>query len=715
MGRILWVSCALACLAPTLSLAQGMSQIARTLDKRDKSLLEHSVGLSQSPTRIIVRFKPDASVNDRANARAAAKASVLHQSKLVSGLEVLDSDLGAPNAMSALQHNPHVLYAEFDSVIRVDNVPNDHQYSLLWALNDADGYNLHAPEAWSLSTGDPNFVIADIDTGMQLDNVDLAANLYSNLKEVAGNAIDDDGNGFVDDTHGWNFYDNNNDATDLNGHGTHTAGTMGAVGNNALGVTGVNWRCKIMPLKFIGPNGGYTSDAIRALEYAVRMGVKVSNNSWGNTTYEQSLTDAIAAAQTAGHLFVAAAGNTGGNTDVSPQYPASYTNANIISVAAVDSTGALPWFTSYGPTSVDIAAPGVGIYSTVPGNSIESMDGTSMASPHVAGGAALLWGMNPTWTWLGIKNRILARAVQTPALKGMCVSGGRLDLYAALTDAPLPPILRITSPGPAAMLSQPEVLLTARASDGVDGIISKQIVWSDSVAGQLMQGPACYVGNLSTGQHNVTASVTDSRGLVSSTTITIQVCAPGPMVSGLPVNSNVSYPEGSLISFGASANDPAYGLLTSQIQWSSSLQGALGQGGTVSFANLAPGTHVITATASNSAGVTAGQPTILTIMPATSVPTAPSGLGWSKYVSGTMTYIKVAWTDTSSNETSFDVEVSTKTSKTWSAGVVQYHAQGDQTYVLTNPGAGYTYRYRVRAVNSVGPSAWSAYSASLKV
>lgn len=717
IGRTLWVACAIACLAPAFSLAQkGIAQTARTLDKRDKTLLERSVGMNQSPTRLIVRFKSDASDNDRANARSSVKGTLLHRSRLVQGLEVLDSDLGAPNAINALRHNPNVLYAEFDSVVRVDSVPNDHQYSLLWALNDNDGYNIHAPEAWGLYTGDPNFVIADIDTGMQLDNIDLAANLYTNPKEAAGNGLDDDGNGYVDDIHGWNFYDNNNDATDLNGHGTHTAGTMGAVGNNALGVTGVNWHCKIMPLKFIGPNGGYTSDAIRALEYAVSMGVKVSNNSWGNTTFEQSLTDAIAAAQTSGHLFVAAAGNTGANTDVSPQYPASYSNANIISVAAVDSTGALPWFTSYGPTSVDIAAPGVGIWSTVPGNNVASMDGTSMASPHVAGAAALLWGMNPTWTWSAVKSRILAKAVPCASLKGMCVSGGRLDLYATLTDAPLPPILRITSPGTAAMLSQPEVLLTAKATDGLDGVISRQILWSDSAAGQIAQGPACFVGNLSTGQHIITATVTNSRGMASSTTIAVQVCPPGPMVSGLPQTSNVSYPEGASISFTASANDPTYGSLTPQILWNSSLQGSLGQGGSITTASLAPGVHVITAQASNSAGVTAGQPTMLTITPATSVPIAPSGLGWSKYVSGTLTYIKVAWADTSNNETSFDVEVSTKTStKSWSAGVIQYHALGDQTYVLTNPGAGYTYRFRVRAVNSMGPSAWSAYSASLKV
>lgn len=717
MRRILWVACAFACLAPTLSLAQGMSQVARTLDKRDKSLLEHTVGLNQSPTRLIVRFKSDASDNDRASARASVKATLLHRSGLVQGLEVLDSDVGAPNAVTALKHNPHVLYAEFDSVVRPDSIPNDHQFNLLWALNDSPGYNIHAPEAWNIFTGDPNFVIADIDTGMQLDNIDLAANLYTNQKEIAGNGIDDDGDGYIDDIHGWDFYDNTNDPTDLDGHGTHTAGTIGAVGNNALGIAGVNWQCKIMPLKFIGPNGGYTSDAIRALEYAVKLGVKVSNNSWGNSTYEQSLYDAIDAAKAAGHLFVAGAGNGTSNNDTAPFYPASYANDNIISVAAVDSTGALASFSNFGATTVDIAAPGVGIYSTVPGNNLASKDGTSMATPHVAGVAALLWGHEPSLTWQGVKSRILLRVQATAALSGKCVSGGLLDAYSVLSNSPVPPKVSIIAPASSAMLSQPEVLLVGRAYDGVDGDISKLIVWRDSSLGQIAQGTICFTGNLSVGPHVVSASVTDSRGLTESSTTTIQVSSPGPTVSGLSMTPSLSYPEGSLVSLTASAADPTYGSLTSAIKWSSSIQGALGQGGALSYGGFAVGTHVVTATAANSMGVGAGQPTVVTIIPATSAPSAPTNAAASKYSIGTVSAVHITWTDTSNNEACFDIETSFKTgTKTWSAGIILPNSPWANTTLYNDgPTSGYTWRYRVRSRNSVGVSAWSNYTSSIKM
>ena len=713
--RILLLACVPALLAPCASYAQDISQAARALDKRDKDLLVQTRDLQTSPTRVLVRFKNDATEADRANARKSAAATKLRSFRSVPGLEVWDTNVGAANAIAGLKKNPHVAYAEYDAVVRTDAMPNDHMFSYVWALNDGDGYAIHAPEAWSLFTGDPNFVIADIDTGMQTDNVDLAANLYTNPKEIPGNGIDDDHNGYVDDVHGWDFINNDNDPSDDVNHGTHTAGTMGAVGNNTIGIAGVNWQCKIMPLKFIGPNGGYTSDAVAAIDYAVKMGVKLSNNSWGSSTYEQSLYDAINAAKSAGHLFVAAAGNSGMNADNSPSYPAAFNLDNIISVAAVDKTGALASFSNYGPTSVDIAAPGVDVWSTVPGNQILSLSGTSMAAPHVAGVAALLWGYKPSMTWLDVKNRILQKAVKSYALNGTSVTGGLLDAYATLTDAPLPPIVSILAPGASGKLSQAQVMVAAKACDGQDGDVCQNIIWRDSVVGQIAQGPVCFTNSLSTGSHTLTATVTDSRGLTASSTITVNVCSPGPTVSGSPA-AKANYPEGSLINLSATANDPTDGSLTSQIVWNSTLQGNLGQGSTFSRCDLAPGTHVLTARATDSGQVIGGVPWIVTILPATTVPTAPSNASWSKVTVNGISYIKISWSDNSSNETSFDVEVSSMLNrKSWSAGVIGYTATGGSTSVLINPSAGYTYRFRVRAKNSLGASAWSNYTTSLKI
>jgi len=713
--RILLLACVHVLLAPGVANAQGMSDAARSLDKQDKDLLRQANNLQTSPTRVIVRFKSDAQEADKSNALKAASATKIRRFGLVPGLEVWHSNIGSAKAIEVLRHNSHVLYAEFDSVLRLNSLPNDHQLSSLWALNDGAGYNIHAPEAWNLFTGDPNFVIADIDTGMQIDNVDLAANVYTNPGEIPGNGIDDDANGFVDDVHGWDFLEDDNNPQDDVDHGTHTAGTMGAVGNNVLGIAGVNWQCKLMPLKFIGVNGGYSSDAIAAIQYACRMRVKLSNNSWGNTTYEQSIYDAINAAKNSGHLFVAAAGNGGVNTDNFPAYPASYNCDNIISVAAVDNNGSLASFSNFGASSVDIAAPGVNIWSTVPGNQLMSMDGTSMAAPHVTGVAALLWASNPSMTYSQVKTRILQKAVKAPKLIGTSTSEGLLDAYTTLTDSPLPPVLTIFQPNASGRLSQQQVVVVGRSLDGLDGDISNNIVWRDSIVGLIGQGPVCVTNALSIGSHQLTATVTDSRGLSTSATITVSVCSPGPVVTGSPIN-NVTFPEGATINLAASASDPSDGSLTNKIEWTSTLQGSLGIGASLSRCDLGPGNHVITAKATDAAAITAAQPWLVSVLPATFVPTAPTGAAWSKVISGKTVGFKISWTDASSNETSFEVEVSSQmTRKTWSAGEIAYFAPGGVNYVMFQPSGGYTYRYRVRARNSKGFSAWSSYTSALKV
>ena len=260
----------------------------------------------------------------------------------------------------------------------------------LGGLADAD---IDALEAWQVSQGSSNVVVGVLDSGVDYTHPDLASQMWVNPGEdCAGcrsNGLDDDANGYVDDWRGWDFAGNDNDPMDDNGHGTHVAGTIGAR-QDSQGVVGVSWRVRLMPLKFIGANGeGTAADAVRAVLYAAANGAQITNNSYGGDGFSQAMLDAIQTSDAAGSLFVAAAGNDFSNNDEAPVYPADYDVPNVLTVAASDHFDRKAWFSNYGAASVDLAAPGFGIYSTWPGGGYRSSDGTSMAAPHVAGAAAL--------------------------------------------------------------------------------------------------------------------------------------------------------------------------------------------------------------------------------------------------------------------------------------------------------------------------------------
>jgi len=347
-----------------------------------------------------------------------------------------------PNAVaSAGQARQGLAYAEPDYIVHAEVTPNDSSFSELWGMHNTGqtggtaDVDIDAPEAWNLSTGSATVVVGVIDSGIDHTHPDLAANIWTNPNEIAANGIDDDGNGYVDDTRGWDFANNDNEAMDGDSHGTHCAGTIGGAGNNGAGVAGVCWQVSLVPLKFLSDSGtGTTSDAIEAVAYGTSIGVDLTSNSWGGGGFSQALKDEIDAADAAGILFVAAAGNAGNDNDLSETYPSSYDSGNIIAVASIDDFGGLSSFSNYGATSVDVAAPGTGIYSTVPVafESYASFSGTSMAAPHVAGLCALVKAHRPSLTHSQIRALILGTAEPLLSLAGTSVTGGLINAAAAL-------------------------------------------------------------------------------------------------------------------------------------------------------------------------------------------------------------------------------------------------------------------------------------------
>lgn len=313
-------------------------------------------------------------------------------------------------------------------VYRATLTPNDASYSVLYGLTQTK-----TNEAWNLTTGSASVVVAVIDTGVQYTHPDLAANTWTNPSEIAGDSIDNDGNGYVDDVHGFDFVTADSDPSDQNGHGTHVAGTIGAVGNNSIGVVGVNHTVSIQALRVLNASGsGFTSDIIEAVNYAAANGANVINMSLGGPGYSSVFEAAIRDAGTAGVLVVVAAGNESANNNVTPSYPANYGLSNMISVAATDDEDQLASFSNYGASTVQLAAPGVSIASTYPTSSYAYLSGTSMASPHVAGAAALIKAANPELNAASLRALILDNGDPLGNLAGVVSTGKRLNVSAAV-------------------------------------------------------------------------------------------------------------------------------------------------------------------------------------------------------------------------------------------------------------------------------------------
>ena len=368
------------------------------------------------------------------------------------------ADLDQRAALAALRRDPRVELAEPDPLVSVGEVPNDPRYGDLWGM-----HTIRAPEAWELETGSAQVIVAVIDTGVDYTHPDLSANMWTNADEIPGNGVDDDGNGFVDDFYGYDFANRDPDPRDDHLHGTHCAGTVGAVGDNGEGVVGVCWNVRIMALKFMGSGGsGYTSDAIKCIQYAVANGADVLSNSWGGSDSSSALREAIQAARQAGVLFVAAAGNSG---DTRIHYPGYYPES--FTVAATDRNDALASFSTRGE-AVDVAAPGVGIVSCALNHGYRSASGTSMATPHVAGLAALIKARNPRLTPEQLELVLTSSVVDLgdPG-KDTRFGHGRIDAAAALAsvspDATEFPDLRLTAPISGQVVNEPLTVIGTAA------------------------------------------------------------------------------------------------------------------------------------------------------------------------------------------------------------------------------------------------------------
>ena len=326
------------------------------------------------PGEILVKFKTETPSHTVNALNYAMGAGNVRELKRIGVQRILLSDaMDLQKTLASYRSNADVEYAEPNYIVRKAVIPNDPGFIQEWGLSntgqtggsiDAD---IDAPEAWDITTGSNDMLIAVIDTGVAYGHPDLAANVWRNTKEIPDNGIDDDGNGYVDDVYGWDFIDNDGYPEDLDSHGTHVAGIIASRGNNGMGGSGVMWTAGIMALRFLGVSGsGDVANAASAIIYAADNGARIINASWGGYDYSTTLYNAVSYARAKGALFVAAAGNEAQNSDIAPFYPAGFTLDNIISVAASDSMDNLAYFSNYGATSVDLAAPGVGIYSTVP-------------------------------------------------------------------------------------------------------------------------------------------------------------------------------------------------------------------------------------------------------------------------------------------------------------------------------------------------------------
>lgn len=405
-------------------------------------------GLVRVGEEIVVRFPPRSASSSQVAAAIAPGATgsltVVSLSPPSAAAQATSSDAPHNPARSLTPATPAITarcreiqaqeplaVCEPNWVYFASATPNDPNAAAEYSIG-----TLGLTSAWDRTSGSADVKVAVIDTGVDYTHPDLIENIARNTAEIPANGIDDDRNGYIDDYLGFNLVDRNGDPFDFNEHGTHVAGTIGAVGNNGVGIVGMNWRVGIVPVRVLDESGaGSIADIVAGIEYAVARGSRIINLSLGGADYSTIFEQAIDAAKDADVLTVVASGNESSVNDFFETFPANFKGSNIISVAAVDEGNALAYFSNIGPETVDLAAPGVGILSTVPGGGYDSFDGTSMATPHVSGVAALLLSLNPRFSYLDLRKLLLETVTTTNELSGLVVTGGVLNAERAVNAA----------------------------------------------------------------------------------------------------------------------------------------------------------------------------------------------------------------------------------------------------------------------------------------
>lgn len=451
---------------PELSLAGSSHKSNDTRLKEDYHLSKNYLMEERKDKyregELLVKFKSTVSAHIRKKLHEYYGTQVIKefQAKDIQHVR-LKQGIGIEDAIKLYNADPNVEYAEPNYIVTIRNTPDDPRFGDLWGLHNTGqtggtaGADIKAPEAWNVTTGNNNVVVAVVDTGVDYYHEDLASNVWMNTGEIPGNGIDDDGNGYVDDVFGIDTYNHDSNPMDDKGHGTHVSGTIGAAGNNGTGVVGVNWNIKIMACKFLDQYGvGAISGAIECLQYIKEMKdrgtiIVATNNSWGSSGYSQALYDAIDAQREI--LFIGAAGNSSFDNDKNEVYPANYALPNVLSVAATDHSDAKASFSDYGRRTVHVGAPGVDIVSLraagtdmygdgqhfIPGGDPNAQyykaSGTSMATPHVTGLAALIKAQNTGRDWRAIKNLILSGGDTVASMNGVTITGKRINAYGSLS------------------------------------------------------------------------------------------------------------------------------------------------------------------------------------------------------------------------------------------------------------------------------------------
>lgn len=454
------------------------------------------------PDQLIVRFKPSVEKSKIASVITQLGGDIRHVFRSSQAMSIAFRTRGDDRLLERqaerLAERAEVLYVEANTIMKTDaTIPNDPDFGQLYGLHnlgqtggsvDAD---IDIAEAWDFVRGSRDVLVGIIDTGVDYTHPDIRGNYWTNPGETGldasgndktNNGIDDDQNGFVDDFRGWDFANNDNDPIDDHDHGTHCAGTIGGQGDNGIGVSGVNWQVSMVGLKFLSANGsGSLEDAVEAIEYATRIGAAMTSNSWGGGGYSPTMEAAIAEANAKGILFIAAAGNNGNDNDLQPHYPSSYEHDNVVAVAASDDKDRLASFSCFGQTSVDLAAPGVDIFSTTRNGRYESMSGTSMATPHVTGVAALLKAAYPQASSVDIKARLLNTVDPVADFSGKILSGGRVNAHNALENDVISPNivsdLQIVATG----MGHVDLKWSAVGDDGLNGYASRyELRWAET-------------------------------------------------------------------------------------------------------------------------------------------------------------------------------------------------------------------------------------------